>query len=448
MTIKPFNIEAEQIVLASIFVRPKAIRMIDLRVDEFGDRRHRLLYEVLLDMDMDGTPIEVVTVLDELEKRNILNDVGGQEYIASLFDAISTSASIRHYAEIVRDTNIRWTLFRLTDQIKKELRSKTETPEIINKITTTINYLPKMSLREGKLAQEIKEWVEDSQGWFNVIECDKALNIVTKRNKDNRRVIINRLVKEGVIERHPNKNGVFRKVDDELVEIKFKEKKADSLDIRLPLGAEQFVHIYPKSIICIAGSPDSGKTSLMLNIIKLNMRRWETLYFSSEMGADEINSRLKNFRHDDGSPMSIDEWNFQAFERSGNFHDVIAPDDLNLIDFLEVGDNFYLIGNMLSKIHKKLRNGVAIIAIQKDPQADYGRGGSFSLEKPKLYMTLDNEYPFHILRIKKGKNWKDPEVNPNGMMRKFKIVGGAILFPADHWEREERKERKERRRKW
>ena len=62
---------------------------------------------------------------------------------------------------------------------------------------------------------------------------------------------------------------------------------------------------------------------------------------------------------------------------------------MNLIDYIEMHDNFYEIAGIMSKLHDKLDGALLVAAIQKDPNAKYGRGGSFTQEKPVLSVSLD-----------------------------------------------------------
>jgi hypothetical protein len=42
--------------------------------------------------------------------------------------------------------------------------------------------------------------------------------------------------------------------------------------------------------------------------------------------------------------------NFKTVQRSANFADVIQPDQINIIDYLEITDNFFLVAEELSEI--------------------------------------------------------------------------------------------------
>ncbi len=189
-----------------------------------------------------------------------------------------------------------------------------------------------------------------------------------------------------------------------------------------------YFNTYPGNIIVVAGSPDSGKTAFLLNVIKLNQYDFSIYYQSSEMGRDELQNRLLNF---DG--IGLDDWNFTAEERSSNFADVIRPNCINIIDYMELSGDFYMVAEYLRQIHDKLDGGIAIVALQKDPKAPQGRGGTFGLEKPRLYLNMDSGKTV----IKKAKNWTHPEQNPNGLTLNYKIVGGCKFIITNDWHTED-----------
>ena len=236
-------------------------------------------------------------------------------------------------------------------------------------------------------------------------------------------VTLQRLVKEGILEKYGEKRGAYRRVERECEEIDFLNASESSLDIRWPFQIERYVKILPKNIIVIAGSPDAGKSAFLFNVVKENMNRLKLHYFSSEMGAEEIKDRLKKFE------IPLREWKRVFKERSSNFSDVIIPTDINLIDFIEIHDEFYKVGGLLKDIYDKLSTGVAIIALQKKPGQDLGRGGLGTLEKPRLYLAIDNGR----MKIVKAKNWVNSAVNPNGLEVSFKLVDGCKFIKIGDW---------------
>ena len=277
------------------------------------------------------------------------------------------------------------------------------------------------------LSDRIEDWIKDTNGWFGYDELDKDLGIGQSRDKDNRRQIIKRLKDAGIIEAHPKQNKLFRYINTavRLIDFKFALGR-NPLDIKYPFMIEKYFKTYPGNIIVVAGAPDAGKTAFLLNLIRLNQYDFSIYYQSSEMGQDELANRLSHFED-----ITIDKWSFTAEERSSNFVDVIRPDCVNIIDYMEITDEFYLVAEYLKQIHEKLSSGIAIVALQKDPKADQGRGGIGSLEKPRLYLNLDAGK----IVIRKAKNWTNPLVNPNRLELKFKIVSGCKFIVTEEWEK-------------
>ncbi len=268
------------------------------------------------------------------------------------------------------------------------------------------------------LAQEIRAWVNGTKGGFTGTELDKDLGIGTKGDKDNRKKILQRLGQEGIIEKVGP--GLYRVIDRECNELAFLNADAGAPQlIKWPFDLQNLVNVYKKNLIIVAGSKDAGKTAYLLNTIRLNMDHFKTVYFSSEMGEQELALRLSKF----DCPMN--SWKFKAYERASNFVDVVEPDALNFIDFLEITDNFYLIGGELRKIYDKLNNGLAVVAIQKDEKKDLARGGAFSLEKARLYITMDMRDHYNELKIVSGKNWAKEGINPKGKTFKYKLTNGC-----------------------
>lgn len=282
------------------------------------------------------------------------------------------------------------------------------------------------------ISNEVREFVMTTSGHFLTTDCHIGLQMTTRREKKTVIMALLRLVEDGIIERYGNRNGCFRLIDTECDKIDWKNAPTDSFDIALPLNLNELVRIMPKNIIVIAGSPDAGKTAFMLNVVLQNIEKHKDniFYFSSEMVGSELHARLKGFELDEAV------WEgCHFYERSANFNDIIRPDAINIIDYFELEDGFYTIGGRLREIHNKLKRGICFVALQKDPNAEWGRGKTFGLEKPRLYLTIDKEYPGQIIKIKKAKIWAH-QVNPNGLQKHFKIVNGCKLIDTTNWEKQ------------
>ena len=284
--------------------------------------------------------------------------------------------------------------------------------------------LKRVARRERNLAHEILQFLNLTKGYINLTELYNTLQILTKEEKNNVYVIMNRLVKEGIIERYGKKNGVYRKLETEIEEIDIFGQEEEEINIRWPFGIESLVKTMAKNIVILAGTPNAGKTAFLLNLIEMNMDRFDIHYFISEMGKGELKTRLKKFDR------PIKSWKFHSYERSNNFADVIKPNAINIVDFMEIYQEHYLIGQWIKDIYDKLDKGIAVIAIQKKPGASMGVGGLTTLEKARLYMTMDSS---HILKIEKGKNWTNELKNPNKRFIDFKLVQGCKFIYSGDW---------------
>lgn len=278
--------------------------------------------------------------------------------------------------------------------------------------------------KEKSLSEEIRDYVLSTSGVFLSTDVHRNLDLSTRVHKKNCSEVLRRLVAEGLIERYGNKEGCFRKIENLAEIIDFQNITEDStLNIKLPFQIEDYVRILPKNIIAVAGEPNSGKTAFLLNVVRMNMHDHEIFYFSSEMGALEMRNRLSKFE------IPLDQWRFKAVERASNFADVIKPDAINIIDYLEIHDEFYKIGGLIKDIFDRLKSGVAFIAIQKNHGTDYGLGGMRGLENPRLYLAMEA----NKIKIIKGKNWTNPEINPSGLECDFRLVQGCRFIMTSGW---------------
>lgn len=295
--------------------------------------------------------------------------------------------------------------------------------EIETKIQSALD---RANRRERNLAGEVEEFVLSTNGSFLSTDVSKGLHLSTRDENKNLSVILRRLSEKGVIEKIGDRNGHWRKVENDVEVIDWKNAVTEEYPIRFPLNVHDLVKLYPGNIAILAGASNTGKTTFMLELVRLNQETHNVLYMNSEMGASELKLRLEMFHE----ACPIGRWKFKAIERSDKFADAIDPDGLNIIDFMEIYDEFWKLAGWIRDVHKKLNNGVAIIAIQKQSsskkdQKDYGRGGEMTLEKPRLYMAMDRGR----LKIVKAKIWRSHDKNPNGLTRDFKIVSGWKFLP-------------------
>ena len=311
-------------------------------------------------------------------------------------------------------------------QVLKNLALSCDPPFPLEEIPAKIDSaIRRAEQRKNNMTEEVNRYIDLTDGLFSVTDCYKelqSLQIVTNKNALHQ--IFKRFKDEGIIEKAGNLNGVYRRVNTQLTEIDYKNAVAEVIPLNWPFEIEKWVHTFPRSIQVIAGMPNAGKTAFLLCFCQNNMNDFPITYFSSEMGAVELRNRLGKF------DLPISKWNVKFFEKASNFEDGLDPDGINIVDFLEVYDEFYKVGLYIKQIYDKLDKGIAVIAIQKNPETDFGIGGMRSIEKARLYLALDR----NTIKIVKAKNWAT-ETNPNGLAKDFKLIQGAKFISESPWER-------------
>jgi len=294
--------------------------------------------------------------------------------------------------------------------------------------------------RFRELNNKIDEFLTFYDAAFDTRKIWDECNVRTTAGKNNVWHVLNGKVKAELLE---FKYGKYRKVDKTRRVIDF--KKADSknyMPLKFPksliddttFGLEKLVRLFPKSIIVIAGTKGGSKTALCLNFARENMNSPElsdyfcngnkdvlpyteepmVAYFTNELSPEELKDRLEGFEED------LDMWNIIPIEKYDNFADQIYPNKINIIDALEVNIEAYRVADLIDAIHQKLDRGIAIIAMHKNPNADYAAGGIYSAKKARLYLVIQD----HILLVKHAKKTLSGQT-AEGRKWRFKLVNGA-----------------------
>lgn len=293
--------------------------------------------------------------------------------------------------------------------------------EILIKITSALN---RQEAKERNLSGDVREFVMSTNGLIMSTNIHKCLHLSTRREQKTVSTILSRMCDEGLVEKTGNKHGEYRVLDQDCKPMDWVNVDDKYVDLWLPLGLDQVAGILPGNIIVVAGAKDSGKSAVCLNVAKENRHNYNVHYFNSEMGPGEFKMRASKF-----SDIHISQWdNVLVYERYNNFQDVIKPGEgnLNIIDFLEVPDEVWRVGGLIQKIHLKLKGAICVIALQKKRGVELGRGAEFSMEKARLYVSLD----YGTAKIISCKNFRpeSPIGNPRGYSCRFKLVDGCNII--------------------
>jgi replicative DNA helicase len=118
----PHDTEAEAAVLGSILLGMEDV-LIDvsgiLGPEDFFLEKHAWIYSALLDLYMQGKPLDQITVAHELSRRSQLNEVGGIGYITQLIVDTPTTIHAVDYAELVYKAAFNRKVIRAAGQIAK-----------------------------------------------------------------------------------------------------------------------------------------------------------------------------------------------------------------------------------------------------------------------------------------------------------------------------------------
>ncbi|HPC30978.1 MAG TPA: replicative DNA helicase [Candidatus Paceibacterota bacterium] len=104
----PQNIEAEESVLGALIIDNNAIVKIAdiLFPEDFYLPKHQQIFEAILDLYKKNEPVDVLSLTNRLEEKNLLKEIGGVSFLTSLVNKTPTSAHVVHYAKIVHDKKI------------------------------------------------------------------------------------------------------------------------------------------------------------------------------------------------------------------------------------------------------------------------------------------------------------------------------------------------------
>ena len=119
---QPSNLEAEQALLGSILVNNDILDEISTIVTSniFYDPAHIKIYEVIENLNNKGMIANPITLKNFFEKDNMLNEVGGTEYLVKLTRFSSSSKQAIDYARIIHEMYLRRELIMISDKLSSD----------------------------------------------------------------------------------------------------------------------------------------------------------------------------------------------------------------------------------------------------------------------------------------------------------------------------------------
>lgn len=117
--IPPQNLDAEASLLGALLIDSDAIVKIADTINErdFYDERHRHIYTAIKRLYEAHSPVDVLTLADELKNAGSLQTIGGASYLTELTNFVPTAAHVVQYAEIVASKALRRRLIKASQDI-------------------------------------------------------------------------------------------------------------------------------------------------------------------------------------------------------------------------------------------------------------------------------------------------------------------------------------------
>ena len=104
----PANTQAERSVLGALLLNDEHLNQVSesLLPDDFYSTSHKTIYQAMIDLAHARKRIDLVTLQDELIKRNQLDAIGGIVYLVSLQEDIPAIGLVEQHAQIIKEKSI------------------------------------------------------------------------------------------------------------------------------------------------------------------------------------------------------------------------------------------------------------------------------------------------------------------------------------------------------
>lgn len=242
---QPHNRQAEEAVLGAVLINPESYYDVAefLQVDDFFIVRNRWIWEAITHLHETRTPIDFLTVCEQLSHQNRLEEVGGPAYIMSLINQTPTSLHAQAYGRMVEEAAIR------------------------RRMLSSANELAKLAYDQQRSIDTVLD------------EAEKSIFSISERRIRHDLQPINLVLSE-----------VYDRVDqlsrrsDEIYGV-----PTGLIDLDRLLGGLQ-----KSDLIIVAGRPGMGKTGFLLSVAKnaAQKHKKHVAIFSLEMSNEQLVQRL------------------------------------------------------------------------------------------------------------------------------------------------------------
>lgn len=126
--LQPQDRELERAVLGALLVEQEAYMQVSeiLKPSTFYEHRHGVIYEAIQTLNFEQMPVDILTVLNQLEKTGKLEEAGGPTYLTELSQMVYSSAHVEYHARIIADKAMARQLITITSEIQTKAFDPTQ----------------------------------------------------------------------------------------------------------------------------------------------------------------------------------------------------------------------------------------------------------------------------------------------------------------------------------
>ena len=179
------------------------------------------------------------------------------------------------------------------------------------------------------------------------------------------------------------------------------EDNEDPLDFRFPrcyedgseFGIEDFVEVFAGDLVLVTGDTNYGKTAIALSILGENLGLMPALLMGSEYTA--VNRKVSPKFKRRMRRMNWVEWKidgkrrFELLPVGSDYEDYVEPDQLNVIDWISLPGEYYLIDRVMKAIKDRVGRGIAVVVLQKNKGQEFAEGGQRSERYADVVLKVD-----------------------------------------------------------
>ncbi len=148
----PVSMEAERSILGAILLDNSLYDQAaeHLTPDDFSLDAHRRVYSRMRDLQESGRPVDMITLVEELDRHKEVEAIGGVAYLSSLIDGVPDRPSIEHYVRIVRNKALLRGLINLAQNaIAEAIEHSDEAEEVLGRAEQAIFQLSENRIGQG-----------------------------------------------------------------------------------------------------------------------------------------------------------------------------------------------------------------------------------------------------------------------------------------------------------